>query len=55
MVPRGTATALTPRTCALLGMLQGRALDGLRALRKQPVNTKLLSETQVRGVGWTMA
>ncbi|PRW50840.1 transcription elongation factor A 2-like [Chlorella sorokiniana] len=25
---------------------QGRALDGLRALRKQPVNTKLLSETQ---------
>lgn len=41
--------------CALLGMLQGRALDGLRALRKQPVNTKLLSETQVRGVGLTMA
>ncbi|KAI7837502.1 hypothetical protein COHA_008693 [Chlorella ohadii] len=25
---------------------QGRALDGLKALRKQPVNTKLLSETQ---------
>ncbi len=28
--------------------MQGRALDGLKALRKQPVNTKLLSETQVK-------
>lgn len=36
-------------SCLCLPRLrQGRALDGLRALRKQPVNTKLLSETQVR-------
>ena len=27
---------------------QGRALDGLRALKKQPVTTKLLSDTQAR-------
>lgn len=44
---------LLPSLCDLLctealSRTQGRALDGLRALRKQAVNTKLLSDTQVQ-------